>query len=216
MALTFVTGIVDAVSFLGLGQVFAGMMTGNVLFLGFGLAGTAGAPLVAPLVALGSFLAGGAAGGLLASRTAQHAPRGLALAAAIEVSLLGAAAVLAAVISVHRDEVSAYTLIALLALAMGVRHTIVRRIGSPELTTTVITVALTGLAAGSPTGWASGEHLARRSAAVLAMLTGALTGALLLESSLALPLAVAAAVTLTSGLAYVAATRQRGGAGAIG
>ena len=53
LALTFVTGTVDAVSFLGLGQVFAGMQTGNVVFLGFGIAGAAGAAVAMPLISLG-------------------------------------------------------------------------------------------------------------------------------------------------------------------
>src|SRR6478609_804203 len=65
LVLTFVTGIVDAVSFLALGQVFAAMQTGNVIFLGLGVAGAPGAPVLAPLVALGAFLAGGTAAALL-------------------------------------------------------------------------------------------------------------------------------------------------------
>src|SRR5258706_6103576 len=35
LILTFVTGLVDAVSFLGLGHVFTANMTGNIVFLGF-------------------------------------------------------------------------------------------------------------------------------------------------------------------------------------
>jgi uncharacterized membrane protein YoaK (UPF0700 family) len=49
LALTFVTGIVDAVSFLGLGQVIAAMQTGNVVFLELGIAGSDGAPVAALL-----------------------------------------------------------------------------------------------------------------------------------------------------------------------
>ena len=39
LTLTFVTGIVDAVSVLGFGRVFTANMTGNVVFLAFALAG---------------------------------------------------------------------------------------------------------------------------------------------------------------------------------
>jgi uncharacterized membrane protein YoaK (UPF0700 family) len=56
LMLTFTTGLVDAVSFLGLGRVFTANMTGNVVFLGFGIAGGAGLPVVAPLVSVGAFL----------------------------------------------------------------------------------------------------------------------------------------------------------------
>lgn len=42
VALTLATGLVDAVSFLGLGQVFVANQTGNVVFLAFALAGASG------------------------------------------------------------------------------------------------------------------------------------------------------------------------------
>jgi uncharacterized membrane protein YoaK (UPF0700 family) len=42
LALTFVTGVVDATTYLSLGHVFVANMTGNVVFLGFGIAGAGG------------------------------------------------------------------------------------------------------------------------------------------------------------------------------
>ena len=63
LILTFSTGLVDAVSYLGLGQVFTANMTGNIVLLGFGLAGSGGLPVVAPLVSLGAFLVGSVIGG---------------------------------------------------------------------------------------------------------------------------------------------------------
>ena len=39
LALTFTTGLVDGVSYLGLGHVFTANMTGNIVLLGFGIAG---------------------------------------------------------------------------------------------------------------------------------------------------------------------------------
>ena len=42
LVLTFSTGLIDAVSFVGLGKVFTANMTGNVVFLGFAIAGVAG------------------------------------------------------------------------------------------------------------------------------------------------------------------------------
>jgi hypothetical protein len=53
LVLTFSTGLVDAVSSLGLGRVFTANMTGNIVLLGFGVAGSGGLPVVAPLVSLG-------------------------------------------------------------------------------------------------------------------------------------------------------------------
>src|ERR1700755_1545481 len=92
LVLTFTTGLVDAVSYLGLGRVFTANMTGNVVLLGFGIAGSAGLPVVAPIVSLAAFLVGSGAGGLLAARAADRHARHVAIALAIEVALIVAAA----------------------------------------------------------------------------------------------------------------------------
>jgi len=99
---------------------------------------------------------------------------------------------------------------ALLALAMGVRNATVRRLGVPDLTTTVLTMTLTGLAADSRIAGGSGEGSLRRIAAVLAMLSGAVAGALLLKISLVPPLLAAAALALLLALVYVPIARRRG------
>src|SRR3954462_13878546 len=63
LTLTVVTGVVDAVSFLGLGRVFVANMTGNVVFLGFAAAGETTLSVPASLTAVLAFLAGAPAGG---------------------------------------------------------------------------------------------------------------------------------------------------------
>ena len=208
LVLTFTTGLVDAVSFLGLGRVFTANMTGNIVFLGFGIAGSGGLPVVAPLVSLGAFLLGAAAGGVLANRIGDHHPQHVARALAIEVSLIATAAVLALAVDIRPNTLSGDMVIALLAFAMGVRNATVRRIGVPDLTTTVLTMTLTGLAADSPAAGGSGKGSVRRVAAVLAMLSGALAGALLLKTSLVLPLVATAGLALVTWLVYVPAARR--------
>jgi uncharacterized membrane protein YoaK (UPF0700 family) len=208
LVLTFTTGLVDAVSYLGLGRVFTANMTGNVVFLGFGIAGAGGLPVVAPLVSLGAFLLGAGGGGVLADRIGDHHPQHVARALAIEVSLIGVAALLAAAVDVRPNAFSSDVVIALLAFAMGFRNATVRRIGVPDLTTTVLTMTLTGLAADSPLAGGSGKGSVRRIAAVLAMLAGALAGALLLKTSLVLPLLAAAGLALATWLVYVPAARR--------
>jgi uncharacterized membrane protein YoaK (UPF0700 family) len=59
--LTASTGIVDAVSLLALGHVFTANMTGNVLFLGFALAGGQRFSIPRSSMALIAFLLGAAA-----------------------------------------------------------------------------------------------------------------------------------------------------------
>jgi uncharacterized membrane protein YoaK (UPF0700 family) len=208
LVLTLTTGLVDAVSYLGLGRVFTANMTGNIVLLGFGIAGSGGLPIVAPLVSLGSFLVGAAGGGILAKRIEARHPEHIARALGFEVTLIGMAAVVAAVVDVRPAALSSDVVIAMLALAMGVRNATVRRLGVPDLTTTVLTMTLTGLAADSPVAGGSGKGSARRIAAVTAMLAGAVMGALLLKTSIVLPLIAAAGLALVTWLVYVPAARR--------
>jgi uncharacterized membrane protein YoaK (UPF0700 family) len=212
-ALTFTTGLVDAASYLGLGHVFTANMTGNVVLLGFGIAGGARLPVIAPLVSLAAFAAGAGCGGVLAARLGDRHRKHVAIALAIEAGLIGIAALLAIVLTIHAGTINAGFIIALLAFAMGVRNATVRRIAVPDLTTTVLTMTLTGLAADAATGQRH-TGATRRIAALLAMLAGALAGALLLKSSLVLPLIAAAGLALVTWLVYVPAARREVQAGA--
>jgi uncharacterized membrane protein YoaK (UPF0700 family) len=208
LLLTFTAGLVDAVSYLALGHVFTANMTGNIVFLGFGIAGSGGLPVVAPLVSLAAFLVGASGGGALARRTGGRHLKHVTSALGFEASLIGAATVLAAEIDLHPGTVSAYIVIALLAVAMGLRSATVRRIGVADLTTIVLTMTLSALAADSPLAGGSGGGSSRRVAAVAAMLGGALAGALLLKVSAAVPLAVAAGLGLLAAVLYPAAARR--------
>src|ERR1700730_10245310 len=89
--LTFLTGLIDAASVLGLGHVFTANMTGNVVFLGFALGGAAGFSLGASLVALAAFMAGAVLGGVLVQPGANV--RDARRAFVVEVVALVAAAV---------------------------------------------------------------------------------------------------------------------------
>jgi uncharacterized membrane protein YoaK (UPF0700 family) len=207
LALTFSTGTVDAVSYLGLGHVFTANMTGNVVLLGFGIAGAGGLPVVSPIVSLAAFAVGSGIGGALARRVAERHRTYIAYALGLEVALLAGAAILAAATNPHPATFAADATIALMAAAMGVRNATARRLAVPDLTTTVLTMTITGLAADSTLAGGTGKGSLRRVSAVGAMLAGAVAGALLLRTGPTLPLAVAAAVALTTGVAYRAAAR---------
>jgi uncharacterized membrane protein YoaK (UPF0700 family) len=206
LGLTFVTGLVDAVSYLGLGRVFSANMTGNVVLLGFGIAQSGGLPVVAPLVSLFAFLAGAAIGGRLAMKTAHHQRLHLRGALALEFAFIVAAAVLCALVHVEALSVAGDSVIALLALGMGIRNATVRRISVPDMTTTVLTMTLTGLAADSYLGGGTGAGSVRRVGAVTSLLVGAIVGALLLKLGLVLTLGVAAACVLVTAAAYSTAS----------
>ena len=98
-----------------------------------------------------------------------------------------------------------YALIMLTAVAMGLRNATVRRLAVPDLTTTVLTLTLTGLAADSTLAGGRNPRLGRRLTAVLAICAGSAVGAGLVSlGGLALPLAVTGAcIVLVTG-AYAA------------
>src|SRR6266496_4615506 len=85
LLLTIVTGLVDAASFLRLGHVFVANMTGNVVFLGFAIAGAKELSIGASAFALAAFLVGGIAGGRAAVRFATHRGRLLGAALAVQI-----------------------------------------------------------------------------------------------------------------------------------
>ena len=182
LALTFTTGIVDAVGYLGLDRVFTANMTGNVVILGMAIAGGDGLPILGPTLALAGFLAGAAIGGRVL-RTAPPAwsnrTSGTFMATGVLATALGVAAVIA---PPHAGEAWALVVTALLAIAMGLQAATARRLAVKDVTTVVVTSTLTGLAADSRLAGGDGSNWARRALAVALILVGAGVGALLLRA----------------------------------
>jgi uncharacterized membrane protein YoaK (UPF0700 family) len=177
LLLTFGTGLIDAVSLIGLGRVFIANMTGNVVFIGFALAGIPGYSLWGSLVALVAFLAGASVGGFAIARFGSH--RGVLLRNAVIVELaLFLAALVVSALSGHALPLSAQlTIVALGAIALGIQNAVVRNLGVPDMTTTVLTMTLTGI--GADLRKRDTRTAGRRIIAVLAMLLGAGIGAAL-------------------------------------
>jgi uncharacterized membrane protein YoaK (UPF0700 family) len=206
MALTVVTGMVDAVSVLRFG-VFTANMTGNIFFLGFALAGARGFSIARSLTSLVAFLAGAAVGGrICAAMASSNRRRWLLTLAACEAILLFAAA-LASVgtgVSSAAPANRIYAVIALTAVAMGLRNATMRRLAIPDLTPTMMTLTLTGLAADSSLAGGANPRIGRRVASVLLLITGAVIGTLLLRSGTAMPLVLSGACALTAAIIYFA------------
>jgi uncharacterized membrane protein YoaK (UPF0700 family) len=224
LILTAVTGLVDAVSILALGRVFVANMTGNVVFAGFALVGAPGFSLSASLFALAGFLAGAWGGGVMTSRIGHDRALHLRAATGIELTMV-AVALLIAVASgggaafhgttnlAHGaaafSDVITDALAAVLAVALGVQNAVARKLAVPDLTTTVLTMTLTGIGADSRSGRGGRALLIRRTLAVLTMLgSGALSAWLVLHVGTVLPLAVATGLlAIVAGWAAVAAQR---------
>src|ERR1700691_5549408 len=96
VSMTLVTGLVDAFSYLVLGHVFVANMTGNVVFLGFALAGVPGFSVLASLAAVAFFALGALLGGILGSRYRDHRGGLHSSAAAIQAFFLAVSVILAA------------------------------------------------------------------------------------------------------------------------
>jgi uncharacterized membrane protein YoaK (UPF0700 family) len=176
LILTVVTGLVDAVSILSLGRVFVANMTGNVVFVGFALARAPGFSLSASLFALGGFLVGAFVGGQLIGRIDDRGT--LFLDAVIaEVILLAVGVIVAQTSSVPYGGPARDGIALVLATALGIQNATARHLAVPDLTTTVLTMTLTGLAADIRRRQTA--TLTRRLLAVLTMLAGAIAGALL-------------------------------------
>ena len=200
LLLSMATGLVDAASVLGLGKVFTANMTGNIVFLGFAVAGTPTFTVAPYLVALTAFVFGG----LAAGRTGQvFRPRPLRqwllVAAVVETSLLWLAALVAGMSGrAQLADPPLFAIIALTALAMGFRNATIRQLKVPDLTTTVLTLTIAGIAADSHLAGGASPNLARRLAAVLAIFVGATVGAVLvMRAGLAPPLGLAGFLVLT-------------------
>jgi uncharacterized membrane protein YoaK (UPF0700 family) len=204
VGMTFVTGLVDAFSYLVLGHVFVANMTGNVVFLAFALAGAPGFSILASLIALGAFVLGSSGGGLLGSRLGQHRGHLLTVAAALQALLLAIAVVPAALSGNPVAPAFSYGLIIVLGLAMGLQNATARKLAVPDLTTTVLTLTIVGMAADSRLVGGNGSKAGRRLMAVLAMFAGALVGSLLILHAAIIALLVIAFIIL----AVIAATTR--------
>ena len=203
LTLSVVTGVVDAVSILALGRVFVANMTGNVAFAAFALVGTPGFSLSASLFALAGFLIGAYAGGILITRAGGDRATLLRAGTVAELLLAGASLLIAALsgdpgashgtlglgMSIFGPAVTD-VVAALLAVTMGIQSAVARKLAVPDLTTTVLTMTLTGLGAEvpavirgieapAPARRAARAALGRRLTAVAAIAAGAAAGAVL-------------------------------------
>lgn len=203
LVLTTMSGVIDAVSILGLGRVFVANMTGNIVFIGFAIAGVPGFSLAASVAALGGFLLGAFIGGAMVDAFGKH--RGLLLrnACGLEFVLVAVALVVTLMTDDDKGRSAKVAVAALCAVAMGIQNTAARRLAVPDLTTTVLTMTLTGIAADvRRSGVAT---ITRRALAVSTMFVGAVVGALLvlhtrLAWALALALFLLAVVTVAAAL----------------
>jgi len=210
LGMTVVTGLVDAVSFLSLGRVFTANMTGNVVILAFATARAPGLSVAYSLTALLAFLVGAIFGGRIMARAgADSQIRFAAQAFLLEDVFLFAASLCA--IGYSRDllehSFQLFALIALTALAMGTQNAAVRKLAIPDLTTTVVTLTITGIGADSSIANGNNPRLARRVEAVVALFLGAALGAVIIRYSVSAALWLGTAISALCSAALFRALR---------
>lgn len=183
LVLTFSTGIVDAVGYLGLDRVFTANMTGNVVILGMALTGAEDLPVVGPAAALIAFFLGAVIGGRLL-RGVADGWSGRATLTLTAVAFVVAAAAVCTLI-VPGVPWSAVAVTIAVSAAMGAQAGVARHLGVADVTTVVVTSTLVGLAFDSRLGRGGAQRWGRRLLAVAAIGAGALVGALLVRIGLA-------------------------------
>ena len=196
LALTFSTGISDAVGFLGLDRVFTGNMTGNVVILGMALTGAEGLSIWGPLAALVGFLLGAfIAGRLMRSLPTQWTTaKSVGFLASGLVMLVSAAVMFLVPSSLLAPWNVGVT--TLLALGMGIQAATARHLATTDVNTVVVTTTLVGLAADSRYSSAKGQLWVRRALSIGLIGLGALVGALTLLIHPAVGVALSAALIL--------------------
>jgi uncharacterized membrane protein YoaK (UPF0700 family) len=147
LALTWAAGSVDAISYLGLGQVFTAMMTGNTVLLGLALAQGEILAALRSILALIGFGIGVFVGAIIVERESKQTdwPPPVTAALALETVILAIFSVTYYLSGTVRAAEVTYFLIVLLALAMGIQSAAVRRLRVPGIATTYITGTITSL-----------------------------------------------------------------------
>ncbi len=195
LGLTIVTGLVDSFSYLVLGHVFVANMTGNVVFLAFALAGAKGFSVGFSLAAIAAFIVGSFSSGWMHAHIAHHRGLILGYSAVLKILLIGIAVLLVTLAARPLPEIVSYGVIIALAISMGIQNAAARKLAVPDLTTTVLTLTITGIGADSSLAGGTGSRLGRRLLSIASMFVGALVGAvLILYVSVDYPLVIALAI----------------------
>ena len=210
VALTVVTGLVDSFSYLVLGHVFVANQTGNVVFFAFALAGVRGFSVTASVAAIGCFALGAVITGRIGRSLAGRRELLLGVTAGIQAVIVAETVTMTALTSVPFPVGVRYALITTLSVTMGAQNATARKLAVPDLTTTVLTLTITGIAADSPIAGATGAHAARRTISVAAMFVGALVGAaLVVRVHLVYPLVIALVILAVVAISAVTWARPR-------
>jgi uncharacterized membrane protein YoaK (UPF0700 family) len=188
VALSFTTGIYEAICFLSLGKIFTAFQTGNIVFLGLGAAGTrppAGANPVTAIISLAAFAAGAALAMPILKAfdgdqeiedndVFQVWPRRVSIT--LGVALVVQVGFLAGWLTTSSPAQLTYLLVALGAFAMGLKMNAIRSLHVPAISSTAFTATFISLASGTATWSLTAPAVRRLTGSMVSMAVGAFLG----------------------------------------
>jgi len=209
LVLTFSTGVLDAVGYLGLDRVFTANMTGNVVILGMALMGGDNLPVLGPVVALAGFMTGAMISGrVLRPSTSGWNHRTTVLLVGVSSVMAVVAILLLSGMNPRSSEALTVAITGTLAVAMGLQAATARHLNVRDVPTVVVTSTITGLAADSRLGAGTHPFWGRRLAAIGLIMAGAAVGAGFVQLHLGLGVLLTALLTLCVALLGMSATKR--------
>jgi uncharacterized membrane protein YoaK (UPF0700 family) len=181
VALTVASGAVDAISYFGLGKIFSAFMTGNIVFLGFGIAEIEGPDVVPVIFAISMFAAGSYLGLRIATQHSRKSgpwPPAMTVLLVLIATAEGAFLVVWLAAGGHPPTKVCDVLIILFSLAMGIQTAAVRSLGVQGVFTTAGTFTLVAFA-GTFAGSRSRAEMPRLAGVLAGLIAGAVGGGLL-------------------------------------
>jgi uncharacterized membrane protein YoaK (UPF0700 family) len=185
VGLSFSTGVVDMICFLGFGKVFAAFMTGNIVFLGLGAVSSVGPDVGRVIVTMLGFAAGVLFSAKLVTRLEGGAvevwPRRVSMALAVVAAAEAVFLILWLAIAGHPSTAVGDVMIGIFSVAMGIQMDAIRSLNVPEISTTAVTATMVSFV-NDLAHWSksSPEDRWLRPRIMLAMAVGAVVGALVL------------------------------------
>ena len=181
VGLTVASGAVDAISYFGLGKIFSAFMSGNIVFLGFGIVASKSPAVVPVMCALSMFAVGSFVGQwITVVWPRDHRLWPETVSVLLIFVAIAEAGFLAVWISAagHPSTDGTDVLIAVFSIAMGLQTAAVRSLGVLGVFTTAATFTLVAFA-GTLAGSRPKAEIPRLAGVLVGLVVGAVAGGLL-------------------------------------
>ena len=195
--LTAACGLIDAACFLGLGNVFAEIMTGNLMFMAFSIGlGNAVEAIPNYVVPFILFSFGALLGGVFIRRRFSPTQRRYGFVAITGLTVV--ACVLTWMWNPAAPTTQSMVIVAVLAFAMGLQNALVLHHAIPDIATNVMTLTMVRVISSWSVIGGTNERWQYRTTSLATFFLAALVGAATLRFGTFVPLAIAVLVYLVA------------------